>query len=60
MSCTPFSNKELEWLPGEQILPLSVFLSKPLAEVVRILQDVTETRKLLPLDLCYPNPLSWH
>lgn len=35
MSCIPFSNEELEWLPGEQILPLPVFLSKPLAEVVR-------------------------
>lgn len=58
MSCTPFSNKELEWLPGEQILPLPVFLSKPLAEVVRILQDVTETRKLLQSLLPKPTVLA--
>lgn len=35
MSCIPFSNKESEWLPEEQILPLPGFLSKPLAQVVK-------------------------
>lgn len=35
ISCIPFSNKESEWLHGEQILPLPIFLSKPLAEAVK-------------------------
>lgn len=35
MSCIPFSNKESEWLPGELILPLPIFLSKPRAEAVK-------------------------
>lgn len=61
MSCIPFSNKESEWLPGEQILPLPGFLSKPLAQVVKEGSPGCARNKRAPtLNLCYPNPVSGH